>query len=274
MCVTANPAIIEGTRTYVHATTRGGESVHICGYQNKAETQTSAFVGGNCMFLNFAGSDLKMVRGPERTSNFMQDITASLEELVEVPRMRGGVLSYGSWDIAVEEYGDYTVILAQQPGDILTKLNEVRPDRRPHRTPRLEAMISFYMSWFPLDSFVLACFNGKVEPKHPITVSYKPRNPEVLTIPGLDGHDGKIPQIGAPVYRNFRVAFGVEGYVLPHRVNYTDRKISSGLSWAPTSVAGFIDNRFDGPNGDYVVPIEAVRRGLTGRDLAAKLLVP
>lgn len=272
MCVTAGPAFIEETRTFVHATSQNGKPVHVCGYQNKAETQTSAFVGGNCMFLNFAGSNLEMVRGPECTSNFMRDMTASLEELVYVPRMRGGAFSFGSRGITIEEYGDYTVLLAQEPGDILAKLNEVRSERRPHRTPQLEAMISFYMSWFPLDSFVLACFNGKVEPRHPITVSYTPRDANVLTIPGLDGHTGEIPRIGAPVYRGFRVAFGVDGLDLPHTVNYTDRKINNGLSWAPTSVAGFIDNRLDGPNGDYAVSLDAVRRGLTGKELAAELL--
>lgn len=266
MCVTASPATIRSTRTYVHATDLGGGPVHVCGYQNQAQT----FNGGNCMFLNFAGTGLELVRGPELTHSFMRDMTMSLEELIYVPRMRGGS-SYGARGISVETYGDYTVILAQQPGDILSVLSEVPANRRPQRTPQLEAMVGFYMSEFGQDSFVLACFDGLVKPQHPITVAYQPRNSDVLTIPGLDGHDGKVPAIGAPVYRDFRVAFAAAELELPHRVRYSDGSIA-GTPWAPSSVAGFVDNRLDGPNGDYVVPISALRQGLNGRQLADALL--
>lgn len=269
MCVTANPATIMGTRAYVHSTNldpNGSRPVHVCGYQNEAET----LAGPNCMFLNFAGGDLQLVRGPEHTRSFMRDMTADLLELVYIPGMRGGSFgSFGARGIVVEEYGDYTVILAQGPTDILSALDQVPAHRRPARTTRLEEMTDFYMSFYPRDSFVLACFDGKVKPQHPITVSYEPRNARVLTIPGLDGHDGRVPTIGAPVYRDFRVAFGIAGQRLPHEVRYSDAV--AGKLWAPASVAGFVDNRFDGHNGDYVVPLEAVMAGLDGRDLAATL---
>lgn len=269
MCVTANPAIIVGTRTYVYATSldpEGSQPVHVCGYQNEAQT----FGIPNCMFLNFAGTTLQLVRGPEHTRSFMKDMTVGLPELVYVERSRGGeIFSFSARGITVEDYGDYTVILAQGPADILSALDQVPAARRPARTSALEEMIDFYMSFYPEDSFVLACFNGKVKPRHPITVSYQPRDPSVLTIPGLDGHDGKVPTIGAPVYRDFRVAFGVAGEQLPHPVYYRDA-VASKL-WAPSSVAGFVDNRPEGPNGDYVVPVEAVTAGLTGRELAAAL---
>jgi hypothetical protein len=267
MCVTAEPAIINSTRTYVYATELGGRPVHVCGYQNEARTLD----GGNCMFLNFAGSDLRLVRGPEHTRRFMRDMTDELPELIEVMRMLGGSFSFGgSPGFAVEDYGDCTVILAQGPGDILSVLDQVPVRRRPAYSSRLRDMVDFYMSWYGQDSFVLACFDGSVNPKHPITVSHQPRNADVLTIPGLDGHDGKVPTVGAPVYRDFKVAFAVNGVQLPYAVQYDDRV--AGMSWAPSSVTGFADNRSDGPNGDYVVPVEAVRQGLQGRELAAALL--
>ena len=267
MCVTAEPAIINSTRTYVYATELGGNPVHVCGYQNEARTLD----GGNCMFLNFAGSDLHLIRGPERTRNFMRDMTDELPELVYIERMRGGSFSFGGTrGFSVEDYGDYTVILAQEPGDILSVLDQVPARRRPAYSSRLRDMVDFYMSWFGQDSFVLACFDGSVKPKHPITVSYQPRNADVLTIPGLDGHDGKVPTVGAPVYRDFKVAFAVNGVQLPYTVWYNDHV--AGMPWAPSSVTGFADNRPDGPNGDYVVSVEAVRAGLQGRALADVLL--
>lgn len=267
MCVTADPAYIEGTRTYVHATTLEGEPVHVCGYQNKAES----VLGGNCMFLNYAGTDLRLVRGPERTRHLMEDMTASLKELVPIPRSRGMSFGYETRGFSVEEYGDYTVILAQEAGDILSVLDQVPEHRRPARSSRLQHMVDFYMSWYERDSFVLACFDGTAEPKHPITVSYRPRDAELLTIPGLDGHDGQVPTVGAPVRRDFHVAFSAEGLELPHKVYYNDPGVA-GKPWAPSSVAGFFDNRRDGLNGDYVVPLDALHQRLTGWDLVATLL--
>lgn len=268
MCVTSGPAVIHGTRTYVHATQLDGTPVHVSGYQNV----NKSLAGPNCMFLNFAGQNLKFVRGPELTRSFMDDMTQDLPELVYTPRMRGmsdgGPMSF-SMGVTVEVYGDYTGIRTDGPADILAALDQVQPDRRPPRTALLEEMIAFYMAFTPHDSFVLACYNGTVKPKHPIVVSYEPHDPNVLTIPGLDAHDGRPPTPGELVSRDFRVAFGIAGTKLPHFTYYDDNV--GGYSWAPSSVAGFRDNRPQGPNGDYVVTFEDVRRGLTGSELAATL---
>lgn len=268
MCVMPQKAFVQNTRTYVYATDLGRGPVHVCGYQNAART-----LGGNCMFLNFAGSNLRMVRGPEHTRSLMGDMTAQLPQLIpaESRSRTRSFRSSGSRGVTIENYGDYTVILTQRPGDIMFALSRVPEDRRPKHTRRLEEMVDFYMSLYPLDSFALACFNGSVAQKHPITVSYQPRNPKFLTIPGLDAHDGNLPRRGAPVERNFRVAFGIRGVNLPHAVNYQDAGVA-GQPWAPASVAGFVDNRKGGPNGDYIIPADVVRRRKTGKKLANKLV--
>src|SRR5258708_18513711 len=165
MCVTSGEASITGTQAYTCATRDGsGQLLHVSGYQNVAET-----IGANCMFLNFPGRGLGLVRGPEHTTSLMQSITARLMELEYVTRMRGFSMEKG-FDIRVEEYGDYTVVLAQGPGNILGTLGQVPEYRRPAETPALRAMVDFYLASFPNDSFVLACFNGTAKPKHPITV--------------------------------------------------------------------------------------------------------
>jgi hypothetical protein len=265
MCVTSGPAFISGTKTYAYAApAKGGEPQrHVCGYINTARSTS----GPNCMFLNFAGSDLRLVRGPERTQSFMGDMTAGLPELKPVERSRSG--SYRSSSIEVIDYGDYTTVTAQEPDDMLGVLDQVPLNRRPQRTPRLEAMVNFYMSYRSDDAFTLGCFDGNVKPKHPIVVSYTPHNPEVLTIPGLDGHDGKLPTVGAPVFRNFSIAFGVAGTQLPREVHYNDEV---DRAWAPSSITGFVDNREDGPNGDYVMPVRAVTAGYMGARLARELV--
>lgn len=260
MCITTGPAIIHQTRVYGYIPPiKDGMQRHICGYQNRAETLS----GPNCMLLNFAGSDLRMVKAAQHTRSLMADMTRELPELVRIIQYRGG--SYGARGLVVENYGDYTVILAHGAADILSALAQVPDGRRPARTSQLEAMVGFYLKTYPDDSLVLACFNGKVEPTHPITVSYVPRDPEVITIPGLDGHDGELPTTGSPVTRNFHIAFGIHGVTLPFTPNYNDRV---NELWVPKTVTGFFDNRDDGPNGNYVMPIEAITTGLSGRQLA------
>lgn len=268
MCVTSGPAVITDTKTFAVAKKpNGGAHRHIVGYQNKSRSN-----GPTCMFLHYQGSDLQMVNGPELTTSLMDDMTWRLPELVYVPRMRGGGTLSGDFPtrgITVVDYGDYTNVIAHSTGDMLPALTLVRPDRRPVVTRELREMIDFYMSWAPNASFVLACFNGDTQPKHPIVVSYVPNDPDVLTIPGLDGHDGKVPVPGSPVYHGFAVAFAIEGEELPHVVHYDDNV--AGRVWAPRTVAGFVDNRPESPNVDYVVTLDAVRSGLTGRELAAAL---
>jgi hypothetical protein len=130
------------------------------------------------------------------------------------------------------------------------------------------------LQFYPEDSFILACFDGEVAPIHPLAVSYDPNDPTQISIPGLDGHEGDIPEIGGRVTRDFTVAVGVEGAQLRHEVNYLDR-FPFTPEWAPKFVNGFIDNREDEElNGDYAWPIEAVLDNLDGTDLANAQIPP
>jgi len=268
MCVTSKPAAITNTQAFVYSMMMNGVLRHVVGYQNKVEYSRS----GNCMFLNFAGKNLELVRGAENTATLMGDITRGLPSLVqeEMTRARAS-LGGGLMGVSVEKYGDYTVILAQGPADIRSALNQVELERRPVWDDKFAQMIDFYMRWNPTHTFALACFDGSITPTHPICVSYEPHDANVLTIPGLDGHDGNIPKPDQLIYRDFTIAFGAEGVDLPHKVLYSDFLTRPPL-WLPTSVAGFRDNRRNGPNGDYVIPLSSLLKGLTGTELAATLL--
>ena len=266
MCVTLGEAIITGTQTYTYATTGDdGQPLHVTGYQNEAHSRYHR--GPNCMFLNFAGRNLQMMFGPERTQSFMDDMTARLMPLRYVATSRSA--SYAApMTLGVVRYGDYDVVLAQDVAGIFDALHLVRRERRPQPSAVLEMTNGLYAPHVPGHSFALACFDGRVKPTHPIVVKYEPLNPDVLTVPGLDGHDGTVPDLGLPVARDFKVAFGVAGLQLPHQVTYSDL---TNPAWAPASVAGFYDNRSQAPNADYVVPVSALREGLNGIDLAAVL---
>jgi hypothetical protein len=269
MSVTLRPAVMARTRAYVYATSLDGEAapVHVCGFQNEARSLEER----NLMFLNFAGSNLSLVNGPEQTEMFMSDVTRRLPGLVTTTSQLTGIYHYGSssFHAHVENYGGYATVLAQRPVDIIPALAQLPEQLRPVHDEALEARVDYFRSRHPDDSFVLAGFDGRVKLDYPIVVRYTPHNPQLLTVPGLEARHGNLPDTNVQVRRDARIAFAVEGVQLPYPVAYQDDVDDE--PWAPESVTGFVDNRRDVPNGDYVVPVDAVRAGLAGRTLAAEL---
>jgi hypothetical protein len=265
MCVTIDRARITGTEVCVYA---ARPDKHLVAYQNKLVTANG---GPTAMVLNFPGSGLMTVSGPEDTFSLMADITRDLP-LAMTPRMDRGSFSMrslgGPPPVSVEAYGDYYVVLAQQPADITAALQSVPDSHRPRDIGKVVDFAGFYMSWAPNQVFMVACTTGRAAPRHPIVVEYQPHDSNVLVAPGLDGHSGGLPVPGDPVHRDFAVAFGIHGVNLPHTINYNDRVSDA---WAPTSVAGFRDNRPWGINGDYVVSLADLERQLTGPKLVGAL---
>jgi hypothetical protein len=249
---------------YVPCQRDGEPQRHIVGYQNEAES----LLGDNFMLLNFAGTDLRLVRGPEHTTTMMSDITRSLQQLVVAQGgSRSGGLRDGSYSVQIEEYGDYTIFLSQSPSAIVEAVMDHPASSSYDAASIRDLAVSaeYFEQHYPFDSFLVPMFKRgvKVKPTHPIVVSYVPRQPECITVPGLDGHDGTMPIIGSQVVRNFKLAFGVHGVDL-HPVRYKDANVSP--LWAPESIVGFVDNRFRGANGNYSLPIEVIRNYVDDRD--------
>ncbi len=267
MCVTTAQAQIDRTQVYSLVTTHidGGQPVHVTGYQNRAKNLSAE---PNCMILHFPSQAVpELLQGATSSKGLMASITAGLDTLGPTPpvfRGRGSHLESAH----VEEYGDYHVVLADYAKNMLNVLDQVPTNRRPRITPQLEALVGWYGQQFPDYTFLLACFDGSVHPSHPIVVSYVPDNDDVIFCPGLDGHDGTVPELGAPIDRDFKVAYGVAGLTLKHEVNF-------GRSdwWIPTSIAGFHDNRASAPNGDYVIPLMTLQERFDGRELAEDLIM-
>lgn len=259
MCVTTAPAEMSGTMAYTYLIIDDRPANwHVTGYQNVARNLSP---GPNCMLLHFPGNDLALVDGPQTTRNMMLDLTSMLPAIVPIEQTRGG--APGSFKIAL--YGDYDVVISEQATGMLEALNHVDELRRPVATDSLAMLLQWYEEHFPDYCFVLACFNGAVNPKHPIVVEYIPHNGAMLFVPGLDCHTGQPPIIGQQINRDFKVAFGVDGTTQPHKVHYTDSCV--GKYWAPNDVTGFNDNRRSGPNDDYRLPLESANHGFRGKEL-------
>ena len=259
MCVTSRPAAISRTSVFTLVTDeiRGGQPLHVTGYQNQVTNMSKT---PNCMFLHFpCTDDIQLVDGPQLTTNLMSHITGSLPAVVDFPRTRG---FRGLDPKPVLKYGDYDVVVADDPGKILAAIEGVAQNRRPVVDDAFEHMVNWYWSRFPDYSFVLACFSGTVNPTHPIVVSYVPHSDDVVFAPGLDSHNGRLPVIGQLTTRDFRVAFGKSGVKLPINVRGL-----VGDWWAPQTVTGFYDNRSEGANKDYVLAIDDLGVGQPGADL-------
>lgn len=269
MCVTTNIATMDQTQVFTMVTSQlhGGQPVHVTAYQNRALNLSDA---PNCMILHFPSQGkVELVQGAQSTKGLMASITASLSPLVS-NHARGFISkSAGQSHTAhVEEYGDYHVVIAEYAADMFMVIDQVPANRRPPITGQLQALVEWYGKTFPDYTFVLACFDGSVRPTHPIVVSYVPDNDDVVYCPGLDGHDGMIPEIGQPIKRDFKVAFAANDITLPHKV-----KFDQPAWWIPTSVAGFYDNRTDAPNGDYIVPLLNLQEGFDGQELVSDLVL-
>jgi hypothetical protein len=261
MCVTARPAIITGSTVVVKAISNTRHAVF---YQNNLRTP-----GPNCMFLDIDGYGLELLPALTKTHSFMRDVTRDLDEIVPVPRMRGGSLSMGdSKGVVMEAYGDGVTLRSPRPEAILDALSDLPPEYAHLRLPAhlLAPRADFYTRKRPGRCFVLYLFDGSVKMEYPLAFQHTPHNPEVLTAPGLDGHDGSDPVIGAPVDTGFTVAFAINGQELEHPVRYSDYGVE-GEDWAPESVAGFIDNRVARPNDDYVASVKDLKAGLNGPQL-------
>lgn len=266
MCVTSSPAAIDMTSVFTLVTQEqeGGVVRHVTGYQNRAKDLSGK---PNCMFLHIpCTDDIKLVDGPQQTTNLMQAITRDLPEVETHPVTRG-LISATHPGPPVFKYGDYDVVLASNPDDILGAIERVTEDRRPTVDDNFVRMAGWYRDNFSDHSFILACFNGLVNPRHPIVVSYIPHNDDVVFAPGLDAHDGYLPVIGSKMPRDFAVAFAVAGVELPINVHHHGAANATGAWWAPETVTGFYDNRREGTNSDYVIAIEDLAVGSPGHEL-------
>ena len=275
MCVTSAPATLSGPLAFTSVVFDDTpETTHFSGYQIGADNMARGDAG-NCVLLHVPGKLIGTVAGPERTRHMMTDMTAGLRPLVEIPVFRGGRRSIGasSAQTRVETYGEYDVVLSSSAIAIPDALSSVSEARRPKVDAKFARLIRWYESNYSDHSFVLACFNGSVNPKHPIVYSYHPNNDDMLHIPGLDAHTGEPPRLGERIARNFRVAFSVQRDVpQPIRVHYQD-PLAQSAWWAPDTVAGFWDNRGDAPNADYTASLEDLLNGQSGRFLLEEMVL-
>lgn len=294
MCVSLRPARFSKTKGFAGEVTIGGVLYHLCGYGNRAASGTAphrrtlgspvrrgsrgrsfgwnspvteSTEGGNAMLLHFPAIPGTMnqdsVIDTASAPNFLKDMEKAI--LPPVSRgglRRGGTLGKGLPDsVQIFEHDIYTVVLASRPEDIPAALAHVPANKRPQLN---EAIFSAYAKWYPGWTFALCCFNNADEAEaKPLLWKYRPARPEFLFFPGMDAHDGGVPDLNADVDVDHAIMVSSDKMAAGagSEVYYTDHPSAALRSLLPTHVVGEVYNtRLR--QGDFLFLVDDVRKGV------------
>jgi hypothetical protein len=205
MCVSMDEAEFFGTIVFCGRIRHAEHGlVHVLGYQNTAVNLAS---GPNAMLLHL----------PTRALTPRQFLPVGragdvLQRMVDAVTPAAAAASMGMdpepGSVVVFDHDVYTVVLAGDPTAIPEALDQVRPNRRPSLDPDL---LRFYADHFPGHTIALCCFdNADAQQAKPLLLWYPPHDPDLLTVPALDCHTGKAPDLDATVPVDHWVLFATD----------------------------------------------------------------
>ncbi|MBY0359633.1 MAG: hypothetical protein K2W82_16630 [Candidatus Obscuribacterales bacterium] len=183
------------------------------------------------------------------------------------PRSRGDLKSFSfsmnvSKGVEVIEYDVYTVLLADHPTFIPEAVAQLPANKRPPLNAALfEALGRYYDS-----PIAVCCFDPeKAGEAAPVGFHYVPFDPEHLFLYTLDGHDGELPNLNAPVKLDHTLFVGscnrVQRSGAYVSVGYDESRSGAMGSLLLDSVMGTEVNR-EYLNGDVVFDLKEVRQGI------------
>lgn len=285
MCMTLEPSRMSSTILYAAETVFNDTLVHVMGYQNQAENLSK---GPNAMLLPIPSS-APMGPGNAIDMRACKNVLKDYAVIVEAnrPRTRGMSKGFGDvdslGDVQVFDSGSYTVVLAKDASGIDSALGQVPANKRPASRPDIFAA---YGKLYPGWHIALCCYDGAVEAE-PMVWQYEPLDTSHLFAPGLDGHDGKIPNINASqVQRDHTVIvsmvnapvtkfamrvtdplehryYGISGDTIPETHRYLFGKNFYGTKHTGSTL-----------NGDFVFPIASMTGEFRVRSLSEYVVKP
>ena len=196
MCISTGEAAFSGTIVYCgrqHHPVHG--LIHVLGYQNTAVNLAS---GPNAMLLHLPTRRLtpRQFLSAGRTGDVLHRMVAAVEP---VDTGAGDIewMSPEPQPVQVFDHDVYTVLLAADPTAIPAALQQVPPHRRPDLNPNL---LHFYADHFPDHTIAVCCFdNADAQRAKPLLLWYQPLDPDRLTLPALDSHNGAAPDLDTAV---------------------------------------------------------------------------
>ncbi|MFI7322775.1 hypothetical protein [Streptomyces venezuelae] len=253
MCISTAEAAFSGTITYCgrqHHPEHG--LIHVLGYQNTAANLAD---GPNAMLLHLPTRRLtpRHFLSAGRTGDVLQRMVSAVES-AEAAADGIAWMSADFPTVQVFDHDVYTVLLATDPTAIPAALRQVPPHRRPRIAPDL---LRFYADHFPDHTIALCCFdNADAQRAKPLLLWYEPLDPDRLTVPALDSHTGKPPDLNASVPVDHWVLFSTDQapadwgapVVYPGGMRHQLR------AFLPTTVVGrHFGHGQTLPNGDFTI---------------------
>jgi hypothetical protein len=235
MCCTFTASEMSDTRLYVGEAEKDGETVHVLAYQNTAQTNAP-----NAMVLPIPTTKSLVADNLIDTrefKNFLKDITsASQEHTKGVSFNRRGMTLGGMDDDRAEvvDVGSYTVVLADNVGQIPEALTRVPEHKRPSVSKKF---LTGYSELYPNQPIAVCCWDGSIEAE-PLLMWYVPRDRSHLFIPTMDAHDGQAPRVGEKVFTDHIISVGSVGPTNGHRVRYTQKIPQAVADLLPTHTHG------------------------------------
>lgn len=217
MCMTTAPARLSSTLIYSGEGTREGKSVHVLAYQNTARNESP---GANAMVIPFPTKEAMTetnIIDTRSFKGFLKDITNASKWR---SRMLGGdsrSLTKGgiAFNAAkVFDVGSYTVVLAENAGQIPEALQRVPEHKRPQISGKF---LTGFSQLYKDQPIAVCCFDGTIEAE-PLLWWYSPKDSNSFFIPTMDAHDGDAPKLTAAVQTDHIISVGSS---LNHRVGHT-----------------------------------------------------
>ncbi|WP_432097154.1 hypothetical protein [Streptomyces sp. bgisy100] len=252
MCISMDHAEFSGTTLYAGRLRHSEHGlIHVLGYQN---TAVNLAAGPNAMLLHLPTA--RMTREHFLPVGRTDDV---LQRMVDAVRplsvsMTRGVAWMGRDDSAVEifEHDIYTVLLAADPTRIPAALEDVPEHKRPRLDPDL---LRFYADHFPGHTIAVCCFDSAAARRaKPLLMWYSPLDPDRLTLPALDCHTGRAPDLDAEVPVDHWVLLSTDEAprLWGEPVDYAPDMRHRLRSYLPDAVVGA---HYGGrlPNGDFSI---------------------
>jgi len=231
----------------------GNKLVHVLGYQNTAQNESSS---PNAMILPFPASANMSPENVVDTSECKKVLRkyGNMFKHDNRRRTRSKSFSAGMSDsVQVFDSGNYTVILANSSNHVKIRhaLKLVDEARRPDINVDVFKRIGeLYPDW----PVAVCCFNSaEMVENEPMIWWYEPKNPNQLFAPALDAHDGGPPDPEAMVNVDHTVVVG--STISPNGKKATHHH------YLPDNVKRYLASHVKGkkydnvflPNGDFVI---------------------
>lgn len=256
MCVTLNESDLGLTHILVnpvkHPTT--GKTVHATFYQNEPQNLSEDPLG--VMILPIPSAETMS------SANFIDcrgadNILKEYAELIPDLNATRGMCFLGGGDgYEIFTSGSYTVILAKDPSyeTVLAALSSLPPELRPNISKSAK-IFDFYASVYRGWHLAVCIWQDSLEAE-PIGYWYEPLAPNTLFVPGLDAHNGGVPE-NMEVDINHVVMVGKpdESGVRKNAEHVWRAAPDSLKPWLPKAVTGSKMKNDYLRNGDWILPM-------------------